>query len=273
MQSINHLVDTHCHIHSSEFGVDYRTALSEASGTGVTQLICVGTSGEDSAGAVEFAGKRDGVFAAIGLHPHDAKLGEDDFELLAGLVHMPKVVAVGECGIDYYYNNSSPTDQKQALDYQLQLAMSANLPLIFHVRDEKTHDQATIGRAFTDFFEVLDKYPGTRGVVHSFTAGTATLTEVVRRGLHIGINGIATFTKDPQQKQVFEQVDIGKIVLETDSPFLTPAPLRGTMNTPANVRLVAACLAEMRGVTLDELIEATTLNARKLFSLPSEYIK
>jgi TatD DNase family protein len=272
-QSTSGMVDTHCHIHSSEFGVDARQALKGALDSGVAQIICVGTSGQDSEEAVKFASMHDGVFASIGLHPHDAKLGEDEFEILAGLVRAPKVVAVGECGIDYYYSNSSATDQKQALEYQVQLAISANLPLIFHVRDEKTHDQTTVGLAFVDFFEIVDRFTGVRGVVHSYTAGITTLTEIAKRGLYIGINGISTFTKDQVQKRVFESVDITKIVLETDSPFLTPTPLRGTMNSPANVRLVAACLAEMRGISLDELIEATTLNARKLFSLPGEYIK
>ena len=268
-----HLVDTHCHVHSTEFAIDFDVVRTKAVESGVLQMICVGCTATDSQDVVNFVASRPGVYGAVGIHPHEAVVGEDDFELLASLARSPKVVAIGECGLDYYYCNAPENDQKQALEFQLMLARSAKLPLIFHVRDEKTHNQATVGRAFAEFFEILDRYSGTKGVVHSFTAGVPTLLEVQKRGLHVGVNGIVTFAKDDNLLQVAKTIDITKILLETDSPFLTPVPLRGKINTPANVRLVAACLAEMRGMDLGELIEATTLNARLLFSLDSEFIK
>lgn len=251
-----HLVDTHCHIHDSEFSFDMDEVFESAKENNVRQLICIGTSGEDSGKAVQFARQYDGVWATVGLHPHDAKLGEDDFEMLARLVNDPKVVAIGECGLDYYYNNSPIADQKMALEYQLQLAQTAGKPCTFHIRD-----------AFDDFWPIFDNFSGVGGVVHSFTASTDVLDEALKRGLYISLNGIMTFTKDQNQLATAKAVPLAKMVLETDAPFLTPAPLRGTMNLPANVRLIAAYLAELRGETLEQLIEATTANARELFSL------
>jgi len=253
-----YLVDTHCHIHDVDLSFDLSEVFKTARENDVRQLICIGTSGEDSEKAVEFARQYDGVWATVGLHPHDAKLGEDDFEMLARLVADPKVVAIGECGLDYYYNNSPKADQKQALEYQLQLAQSAGKPCTFHVRD-----------AFDDFWPILDNFPGVSGVIHSFSTSSDVLEQALKRGLYISLNGIMTFTKDQNQLAAAKAVPLAKMVLETDAPFLTPSPLRGTMNLPANVRLVAAYLAELRGETLEQLIQATTTNAQLLFSLDS----
>jgi TatD DNase family protein len=253
-----HLIDTHCHIHDTEFGFDLTQVYSGALEANVRQMICIGTSGQDSERAVEFCADKEGLFASIGLHPHDAKMGEDDLEMIARLTMMPKVVAIGEFGLDYYYENSPKADQLVALEYQLQLATSFNKPCVFHVRE-----------AFADFWPVLDNFRGVRGVIHSFTSGKEDVEQALERGLYLGINGILTFTKDQSQIEAMKSIPLQNLVLETDAPFLTPTPLRGTMNVPANVRLVAACLAEMRGESLDSLIEATTNNAQTLFSLPS----
>ena len=251
-----YLVDTHCHIHDQEFAFGIDTIKNTAIEADVLQMITIGTSGEDSQYAVDYARDKSGIWASVGLHPHDAKMGEDDLELIARLAIEPKVVAIGEFGLDYYYNNSPREDQIKTFEYQLQLATSFNKPCIFHVRE-----------AFSDFWPVLQNFPGTRGVIHSFTSGSQDALMAMKLGLYMGINGIATFNKDVQLKDTFRQIQIENIVLETDSPFLTPNPLRGTINVPANVRLVAACLARERGESLDKLIEATTKNAQKLFSL------
>jgi len=250
------LVDTHCHIHDIEFSFDQKKVIKTAITADVLQLICVGTSGEDSERAVAFVEDKAGMWASVGLHPHDAKLSEDNFEPIARLAGHSKVVAIGECGLDYHYNNSPKADQIQALEYQLQLAQSVGKPCIFHVRE-----------AFSDFWPILDNFSGIKGVVHSFTASKTEVDECAKRDLYMGINGIMTFTKDETQLRAVRYIPIEKLVLETDSPFLTPTPLRGTINLPANVRLVAACLAEMRDETLTQLTEATTQNAQQLFSL------
>jgi TatD DNase family protein len=256
-----YLVDTHCHIHDEEFSFDQSSVFESAIDAGVRQLICVGTSGSDSEKAASYVHDRAGLWASAGLHPHHAKLGEDDLETIARLAVDPKVVAIGEFGLDYYYDNSPRADQIKCLEYQLQLALSFNKPCIFHVRD-----------AFDDFWPVLDNFPGVRGVLHSFSATGTEVEAALKRGLYMGLNGIMTFTKDERQLDAMKLIPLQNIVLETDSPFLTPTPLRGTINVPANVRLVAACLAEMRGESLDRLVEATTQNAHKLFSLNSSEI-
>jgi TatD DNase family protein len=251
-----HLFDTHCHIHDKQFSFDEKLVFSSAQKANVRQMICVGTSGIDSQNAVDYVMDKPGLWASVGLHPHDAKVGEDNLETIARLAIEPKVVAIGEFGLDYFYDNSPREDQLIALEYQLHLAQSFNKPCIFHVRE-----------AFSDFWPVLDNFPGIRGVVHSFTAGSKEVEQAVKRGLYLGLNGIMTFTKDQKQLDAARSIPLQHILLETDSPFLTPTPLRGTINVPANVRLVAACLAEMREESLNQLIEATTENAQMLFSL------
>lgn len=251
-----YLVDTHCHIHDQEFSFDQDAVIESAKEADVQQMICVGTSGPDSEKAAAYVRGRAGLWASAGLHPHHAKMGEDDLETIARLAVDPKVVAIGEFGLDYYYDNSPRPDQIKSLEYQLQLALSFDKPCIFHVRE-----------AFEDFWPVFDNFSGIKGVLHSFSATSNEVNAAVQRGLYMGLNGIMTFTKNTQQLDAMKHIPLQNMVLETDSPFLTPTPLRGTINVPANVRLVAACLAEMRGESLDQLVEATTQNAHELFSL------
>jgi TatD DNase family protein len=167
-----------------------------------------------------------------------------------------KIVAVGECGLDYFYGHSSKEDQEKALRYQIELALEFDLPLVFHVRD-----------AFDDFWPIFDAYRGVRGVLHSFTDDATNLSKAIARGLYIGVNGIVTFTENPSQLEVARQIPPDRLVLETDSPFLTPVPLRGKVNEPAHVLIVARFLSELRQISLQELAQITTTNARQLFSL------
>ncbi len=165
-----------------------------------------------------------------------------------------KVVAIGETGLDYYYSHAPKEDQRKLLRFQLAVATEHDLPLIFHVRE-----------AFTDFWQVLDDYPGVRGVVHSFTAGRAELEQVLKRGLFIGLNGIVTFTKSEEQLATAKMVPLDRLLLETDAPFLTPVPYRGKICQPKYVVEIAKFLAELRHESLGELAQATTRNARTLF--------
>lgn len=168
----------------------------------------------------------------------------------------PKIVAIGECGLDYYYSHSPKVDQIKALRFQIELALQHDLPLIFHVRD-----------AFDDFWQIFDSYQGLRGVVHSFTDTQKNLEKLLNRGLFVGINGIMSFTKHEWQLEVAKAIPLERLVLETDAPFLTPAPLRGKVNTPANICLVAEFLANLRGESPEALAKATTHNAFALFKL------
>ncbi len=167
-----------------------------------------------------------------------------------------KIVAIGECGLDYFYGHSSKEDQERALRYQIELALEYDLPMIFHVRD-----------AFDDFWPIFDSYTGVRGELHSFTDTTQNLDKALTRGLFIGVNGIMTFTGNDWQLEVARRIPLDRLLLETDAPFLTPRPLRGKVNEPARVLLVAEFLSDLRQEPIDELAHHTVLNARRLFSL------
>ena len=220
----------------------------------VLEYICVGTSELSSKQAIEFAEKNPSAYAAIGVHPHDTKDGHDEIAQLAGT--SSKIVAVGEVGLDYFYTHSDRETQLKALEAQIQVALAHKLPIIFHVRE-----------AFDDFWPIFDKYPEIRGELHSFTDSAENLQKALDRGLYIGVNGISTFTKDEVQKAMFDSIPLDRLLFETDAPFLTPAPFRGKVNEPAYVKIIAEYHANRRGVSLEEIAEATTTNARTLFNI------
>ena len=247
------LVDTHCHIHEP-YELPLGEVLEHAKEALVAQYICVGTNEESSKQAIDFAEKHAESYAAIGVHPHDTK---DGYGIIAGLAGTSeKIVAVGEIGLDYFYTNSPKEVQIEALKSQISTALEHNLPIIFHVRE-----------AFDDFWPIFDTFSGIRGVLHSYTDSAENLTKALERGLYIGVNGISTFTKDEAQKAMFDSIPLGRLLFETDAPFLTPAPLRGKVNEPAYVRLVAEYHAERRDISLEEIASASTANARTLFAL------
>lgn len=253
------LVDTHCHIHSADHPLPADEVLTRARASGVDRLILVGTDAADSQLAVEFALTHANCWASVGLHPHDAKLGAKTIARLRGLLtsdNRPNIVAIGECGLDYYYNYSPKNQQKAAFIAQLELAAEFDLPLIFHVRE-----------AFTDFWRMLDDFERVRGVVHSFSAELDELEQIIERGLYVGLNGIMTFNQDANQLDAAKAVPLTKMVLETDAPFLTPKPHRGTINEPRYVALVAEFLAHLRQDSPANVAKVTTTNAIELFNL------
>lgn len=268
------LIDSHCHIQSigahagepatrklwskaSDLTPD--NVIDRARQAHVTKLICVGCDLEDSKLAIAYTKNRPQTWASIGLHPHEAKHYVNDADKQAEfkeLVNQAKVIAVGECGLDYFYNNSPKDDQIKILEMQLDLARSHNLPVIFHVR-----------QALADFWPILDNFSGIRGVLHSFTDNKTNLAEGLKRGLYFGVNGIATFTKDDDQLEVYKLMPLDNLLLETDSPFLTPAPYRGNVNEPSRVETIANFIANLRGDNLNDLAAATTSNAHRLFGI------
>jgi TatD DNase family protein len=249
------LIDTHCHIHDSEFYPDSREDVYRQSIEAGVIMLCVGTDERSSREAIEFANAHDNTYAIIGVHPHEAKEGWGEIETMLN-EKSDKIVGIGEIGLDYFYTHSSKEQQQVALRAQLALAVKYNLPVSFHVRE-----------AFDDFWPIFDEFEGIRGVLHSFTDGAHNFKEARKRGLYIGINGISTFTKDEQQQQLFATIPLEAIVLETDAPFLTPTPLRGKVNVPAYVGRVAEHQAMLKQVSLDEIIRKTTENATVLFKL------
>ncbi len=298
------LIDSHCHLQSSEFYPENREEVYKRAIEAGVKMIVVGTSEADSVEAVEFASSHDGVWAVVGVHPHDTKQGwkgiktilADHFSNQAATRHdeaanaslrpvelamlrqssagqesfaassgssnnsskkqPAKIVGVGEIGLDYFYDNSPREVQIRALEEQLQWAVDYNLPVSFHVRE-----------AYSDFWPVFDNFSGVRGVLHCFTDTAVTLEQALKRNLYIGVNGISTFTKDPEQQKMFAAIPLGHMLLETDAPFLTPRPLRGTINEPVYVVEVAKHQANVKNVSLDEIIAETTANTMNLFAL------
>lgn len=248
------LIDTHCHIHESDFPLPIDEVLAHAKDADVLKLICVGTSEKSSHDTIEFAESHDNTWASIGVHPHDTKEGYSQIERLAETSH--KVIAVGEIGLDYFYTHSPKELQLKALEDQIKVALKHDLPIIFHVRE-----------AFDDFWPIFEKYPGIRGELHSFTDSKENLAKALSFGLYIGVNGISTFTKDEAQKAMFNSIPLDRLLFETDAPFLTPAPFRGKVNEPAFVRNVAEYHANRRGISLQEIADASTENAHTLFTI------
>lgn len=265
-------VDTHCHIHEAANGVagdqfvrdkwaqagvvSPQPLIEAAVKAGVARLICVGCTLQDSRLAVELAAEQQNCWASIGIHPHEAKdhTGPSRQAEFAALVTAPKVVAIGECGLDYYYNHSKKADQIKILEFQLDLAKKHNLPLIFHVRE-----------AFDNFWPIFDNFKGLRGVMHSFSSNSQDLEKILSQGLYVGLNGIMTFTKNRDQLEAAKAVPLDRLLLETDAPFLTPSPHRGTICKPEHIVRTAEFLADIRGETLLVLANQTTQNACNLF--------
>lgn len=267
------LVDTHCHIHAAKPGRHDYTAkkwheadesdplklLKSAQDAGVDRLICVGTGLDDTKDAVDFVQGKDGCWASIGVHPHEAKgyLGENkNLAPLEALAGQPKVVAIGEVGLDYYYEHSPRTEQIKLLEMFLALAQKNNLPLIFHIRE-----------AFDDFWPILNNFGNARGVLHSYTSDASNLDKALSKGLFIGLNGIMTFTKEDTQLDVAKRVPLNRLLVETDAPYLAPKPFRGKICRPEHVKSTAEFLSELRSESFEEFAAQTSNNAERLFGL------
>jgi len=254
------LIDTHCHLDDEQFGEDRLRVWEAAKKAGVVACVNPGSSLEDSQSALELAHTLDNVYAAVGVHPlYLPKNGpelDQTIESLGELAKDEKVVAVGEFGFDVKHGRAEMDAQRRAVVLQLELARANDLPIILHCRN-----------AYAELVEVLkDEGKGLRGVVHSFAGGPAELEQVLALGLHVAIGGIVTFEKGTEGlREAVKQVPIDRLLLETDAPYLTPVPRRGQRNTPAEVRAVAEFVAQLRGMNLEELAAATTINARKLF--------
>ncbi|MCL1876962.1 TatD family hydrolase [Candidatus Saccharibacteria bacterium] len=287
-------VDTHCHIHEDDYPLDRVEVLKNAANAGVTEIFCVGTDIKSSQDAIQFANEFDEKFgvkisATIGVHPHEVKdLVEADYDVLSNLVNcaqdsLPskikngqisgpflhektvlcaKLAGIGEIGLDYFYEFSPREVQIKALERQLQIASDHNLPVSFHVRDGAKNSHS----AFVDFWSIIANFPKIRGVMHSFTDTRDNLNRALNNGFFIGVNGIITFNKDPDQTAMYRAIPLDRILLETDTPFLSPKPFRGKPNQPSRIREIAEFLAEFMNVPVEKIAEQTTKNARAFLS-------
>ncbi len=251
------MIDTHCHVHDRKFDDDRDAVVARARDAGIAAMVTIGEDLADSRAAIATA-RRYGINAAAGIHPHRASEAPPDIGAeLRPLLEMPSVVAIGETGLDYYYDNSPRPAQAEVLRAQLRVARETGMPVVFHQRD-----------AFADFTAILrgEWQKGMRGVVHCFT-GTAdeARTCVDEFGLYLGIGGVLTFPNAGSLREAVRAVGLAALVLETDCPYLAPVPARGRRNEPAFVAHVAAKLAEVLAVPLAEIVEITDANARTLF--------
>lgn len=282
------LIDTHCHLHDPEWFTSEQSELflREARENGVQKIICIGTYPQDSEVARDFANTHSDVYWTYGIHPEfasqhsewitdlknrqcsclrasggsaederadPATAGVGDATSGKNVAWSPKSaatpVAIGEIGLDYHYDSYDRAAQIRLFEQMLQLALDLNLPVSLHIRE-----------AFEDAFAVLDNFPKTRGVVHSFTGSKKALRQALERNFYVGVNGICTYTTNPLPP-------LEKMVLETDAPFLTPSPFRGTINKPGYVKTIATYLAEKMGVIEENIVEQTTQNARNIFQI------
>jgi len=249
------LIDSHAHL--AMFPEPERSAALERAGEAGVQAVLVPATGREDLDLVaELAGLEAGrVFAAIGFHPHEAARCDATWKRrVERMVASPRVVAVGEIGLDYHYDHSPREDQRKVLAWQLGLAREHGLPVILHHRE-----------AWQDFLAALDAAPGVRGVAHSFTEGEAGVAEVTGRGLFVGISGMVTFPRADNVREAAKAVPAGRLLVETDSPYLAPVPHRGRRNEPAYVKLVAEAVARVREVSLETVEAETDAAFRELF--------
>jgi TatD DNase family protein len=228
---------------------------------GVEKIIAVGGAGDMSSNtdAIALASLFANVYATVGMHPHDAKdVGEDELHVLRELTAHPKVIAVGETGLDYYYNHSPREVQRRVFSQFIRMARETRLPIVVHERD-----------AAQEAFELLHAEGGRelRGVIHCFTGNYEAARAYLDLGFYLSFTGIITFKNAEPLRAVVRQIPLDRILVETDAPYLTPVPHRGKRNEPAYVRFVAETVAKVRGISLEEVASITTANTQKLFSL------
>ncbi len=260
------LIDTHAHLDFSKFEADRPAAIERAKEAGVAAIVNVGTDLASSRRAVNLSEQYEVVYAAVGMHPHSAKkLDGATLAQLRELAQNPKVVAVGEIGLDYFRDLSPRDVQRRAFQAQLAWAARLGKPVIIHDRD--AHDDVL--DALTKWAAGLNSsaLAGRLGVLHTFSGDLDMARTAIDLGFYISISGPVTYRNAGQLPGVVRALPLERLLVETDCPFLTPEPYRGKRNEPAYTRLVAERVAVLRGISLDDLARATTANARRLFAL------
>lgn len=252
-------IDTHTHLFFKNFDEDRDEVIKNALTAGVKYMVVPGTDIETSRQAVELAEKYKSVYAAVGVHPHDTKDWDDSLiDELRKLAKHPKVVAIGEIGLDYFYDFSPKDKQQQAFDKQIQLALELELPIIIHNRDSND-----------DIMEFARKYKDSslKAQYHCFAGTVENARELVEMGHFISFTGNITFKKADSIREVLSKVSVENILLETDSPFLTPVPFRGKRNEPKHIPIIAQIVAETHHLRVEDVARTTSWNAYKLFGI------
>ena len=252
------LVDSHAHVDDERFDADRDAVLERAAAAGIELIINIGADMASSARSIALAEKYSQIYAAVGMHPHDAKdMQEQDYNQLLRWASHPKVVAIGEIGLDYHYDLSPRPVQQEVFLRQLDIVRQTGKPFIIHERE-----------AHADTFEIVRTVAqGLEGVFHCFSGSVETAREYLKLGFYISVAGPVTFPKSAKTKEVARYVPLDRLLVETDAPYLAPIPHRGKPNLPQYVREVAEFLAMVRGERFEDLAAQTTANFKRLFPL------
>lgn len=256
------IIDTHAHLNFSQFHPDLEVVIGQAWEAGLVAIINVGTDLATSNESANLASRYANIYATVGLHPHYADNWEEQFDGLKQLVRQPKVVAVGEIGLDYFRNLSAHDRQLAAFTAQLDLALQVQKPVVLHCRDAYTEMLTLLE---SDYIPRLDgRLPG---VIHSFAAGPAYAQRFLKLGFYIGINNLITYPQSASLVEAVKVIGLDRIILETDCPFLPPIHLKGRRCQPNHVVDVARKIAEIKDIPISEVEAVTTRNAQTLFNL------
>lgn len=250
-------IDTHCHLEMEQFDANRDEMIQRALAAGIGTMITVGSDLEGAAKAMELAEKHDHIFASVGVHPHEARhVDENVLRKLRDWASHPKVVAIGETGLDYHYDLSPRDVQMSIFRKHLDLASDTGLPAIIHCRE-----------AWDDTIRILKESGNSRGVLHCFSGDRKMAAEVISLGYHVSVAGPVTFKKASDLREVARLVPDEYLLIETDAPYLSPEPCRGKRNEPAFLLHTARFIAGLRGISLDDIARITTLNAKRLFGI------
>ena len=246
------LIDTHCHLNKEDYeNVD--KIIKNMDGI----MIASGCSDKSNREVLELVEKYPNVYGAIGIHPEDINgINDESFKFIEENINNPKIVAIGEIGLDYYWVKDNKEAQKEVFRRQLDLATKYNKPVIIHSRD-----------SIQDTYDILKGYK-LKGSMHCFNSSIEMAREFIKLGYKIGVGGVVTFKNAKKLQDIVTELDLGNILLETDSPYLTPEPYRGTRNDPSKAYYVALKISELKNVKLDEILSKTSENAISLFDLP-----
>ena len=255
-------IDTHCHLDEESFTQDCAETIQRAVDAGVKTMLAVGITLDSCRRVIELAERYPSVYAILGLHPNYVSAAQPgDWEQIVALMRTPKVIGVGETGLDKYWDYAPIDLQRDYFDRHIELSRQLDLPFVVHCRE-----------AEAETLEVLRKHAATgplRGLMHAFCGSSETAAACLEMGMYLSFGGMITFKKNDAQREFSATLPLDRLLVETDSPYLAPTPFRGKRNEPAHVRLTAACLAETRGISKEDVAAATTRNARLLFRLPS----
>lgn len=255
------MIDTHCHLDFKDFNRDREEVIVRAAEFGVDKIINIGADIDSSRGSFVLADNYENIYATVGVHPHDAKTLHDEFvEEMTKMAAHPKVIGIGEIGLDYYRDLSPRPIQKEVFIRQLELAAELNLPVVIHVRE-----------AMDDALKIVKDFVGRiSGVFHCFPGDIDEARRVIAMGFYVSVGGVLTY-KNSKMARMAAEVDLERVLIETDCPYLTPVPHRGKRNEPAYVRHVCQKLSEIREMSFEQIEIQTTRNAERLFGLTERF--